>query len=368
MAIAFSGSSVHSQESENEKTKAFLASLIKEKNMTGAICCVIKDGKVITLAAVGVRKAGNEKRLRVTDKIHLGSCTKAMTATLIAKFVAAGKIDWTTKLLAVFPNLADQIHSDYHNVTLADLLTHQSGAPPNNVGGWPSGKPLQTLRYELIRKSFAPKPAKPVGQYSYSNLGYITAGAMLEKTMKRKWEDLISEHLFEKLGMQSAGFGPPGLKNFNYRRPDLGTSKKVDQPWGHVKDLNKNWKPIRHDNPRILGPAGTVHCSIEDWAKFVSLHISWKKRDPILLDREMLEFLQSPKSSSNNALGWFAVNRPWGKGRVISHNGSNTYWMSSVWAAPNTDFAVLSATNCCAPDTNQHLDKIASEMIKRFAR
>ena len=66
--------------------------------------------------------------------------------------------------------------------------------------------------------------------------------------------------LFAPLGMERAGFGPPG------------DAARVDQPWGHRRQGEKT-VPLFFDNPSSLGPAGTVHASLEDWAKFAALHL-----------------------------------------------------------------------------------------------
>jgi CubicO group peptidase (beta-lactamase class C family) len=97
------------------------------------------------------------------------------------------------------------------------------------------------------------KPAAtPDTHFAYSNFGYMVAGAMLEQVAQRSWEQLLQEHLFKPLRMRTAGFGPP------------------KQVAGH------NGKPPRppvFDNPPVLGPAGTVHCSLRDWAAFARLHL-----------------------------------------------------------------------------------------------
>ena len=67
----------------------------------------------------------------------------------------------------------------------------------------------------------------------------------------------MQERLFDKLNMTSAGFGPPGKED------------EIQEPWGHRKLIVTNWIPSQSDNAEALGPAGTVHCSISDWASFV---------------------------------------------------------------------------------------------------
>ena len=359
--------SILGQEPDQETVK-YLEGVRKKHGLVGLSCCVIKNGKIVALGATGYRKAGAEAKLTVNDQLHLGSCTKAMTATLVAQLIEEKKLKWSTRLVDVFPNLESDIHPDYRQITILDLVTHQAGLPKNNVNGWPKGRKLiRTLRFDLIKNSLEPKPENKVGDFFYSNLGFITAGAMLEKITNKKWEDLIKSRLFKKLDMNSAGFGPPGLRVFTGNGKSVAKSRKIDQPWGHYQDKEGNWVANRYDNPPILGPAGTVHCSIKDWAKFVSLHVSWKNRNPELLDKASLEFLQTPSSEKGNSCGWFSVERSWGRGRVISHNGSNTYWMANVWGSPNKDFAVMTVTNCCNKDSSKHLDEVASRMIFNYA-
>ncbi len=50
----------------------------------------------------------------------------------------------------------------------------------------------------------------------------------------------------------------------------------IDQPWGHKAGITgtKPMKPeVFADNPTSMGPAGTVHCSLEDWATCVRAHM-----------------------------------------------------------------------------------------------
>src|SRR2546421_8863271 len=46
--------------------------------------------RIIAQGAAGVRKRGTGQRITFDDRFHLGSCTKAMTATLVAMLVEEG--------------------------------------------------------------------------------------------------------------------------------------------------------------------------------------------------------------------------------------------------------------------------------------
>lgn len=57
--------------------------------LAGLLC---QHGKILKSAAVGLRKNDNPTAVAEDDKFHLGSDTKAMTATLLAMFVDENKL------------------------------------------------------------------------------------------------------------------------------------------------------------------------------------------------------------------------------------------------------------------------------------
>ena len=57
------------------------------------------------------------------------------------------------------------------------------------------------------------------------------------------------------------------------------------------------------DNPGALGPAGTVHATLADWARFGALHLAAARNSPRLLSGESFSALHE-KQSDYYALGW----------------------------------------------------------------
>ena len=82
-------------------------------------------------AVTGVRKAGEKTPAKVDDLWHLGSNTKAMTSTLAAVAVEAGKLKWDSTLGDVFPKQRDLKKSPLTKATLTQLLNHWSSLPAN---------------------------------------------------------------------------------------------------------------------------------------------------------------------------------------------------------------------------------------------
>ena len=237
------------------------------------------------------------------------------------------------------------------------LLTHRGGvpgaAPPQ---AWTralkeTGTPVEQ-RTEFVQEVLSEPPqAMPGTKMIYSNQGYTIVGAMLEKLTGKPWETLITERLFKKLHMNSASFGPPGTKG------------QVDQPWGHRWGFGIT--PSQQDNPTAISPAGRVHCSLDDLARFVQIHLEGE-RSGGLLKPESFRRLHTPPEGGDYACGWVVVKRDWARGKAIWHNGSNTMWYVVMWLAPERNFAVITATNIAGKDAEKGCDEAAAAMIGKW--
>ncbi len=316
---------------------------IRKKHSLPALGGAIVDGQhVIGIGASGVRKMKAPSKATSKDLWHLGSCGKAMTATLIARLVEKKKLKWDTTIEQVFPKLKKTMQPEYRKVTLVQLLSHRGGFSGNLVVNQPdlwaklarlSGNP-QKARVLFVKEILKVKPeATPGTKHIYSNAGYTMAGAIAEKVTGKSYEVLMKREVFLPLGMKSAGFGSPVGK----------------QPWGHLAQ-DKGGAPVLPgpfgDNPQAISPAGTIHCTLMDWGKFISAHMVPGKGKKAFLKETTLKKLHTSIGDGDYALGWVTKDRPWGGGEpVLFHNGTNTMWYAVVWATPKNDFAVLVTTN-----------------------
>ena len=73
----------------------------------GLLAAVIDEKGVLAIGAAGVRKKDSPEEITVNDLVHIGSNTKAMTATMLAVLVENGIFphDWETTIADVFPEL-----------------------------------------------------------------------------------------------------------------------------------------------------------------------------------------------------------------------------------------------------------------------
>jgi CubicO group peptidase (beta-lactamase class C family) len=336
----------------DERVNRILAPVRDTHHLPALIGGVLIGTRLAAIGAVGIRKIGSTEPFLVTDEVHLGSNTKAMTATVIGMLVEEGKLSWRTTIREVFPEVAAKLHPDYQTVALLQLLTHRAGLPANAFWGLLAGRTTTEQRRSLLTAVMKTAPlSQPGSKYVYSNVGYALAGLMAEQVSGQSWETLLKQRLFEPLGMESAGFGSPG-------RPG-----SVEQPWGH-RATGDQVKPTQVDNVPALGPAGTVHCSMPDWAKFAALHLAGARGKPKLLKLATFRALQTPPPGFDYACGWVTCERTWAGGRALNHNGSNTAWFATIWLAPARDFAILVAANQGGPVAQTATDEAAVELIR----
>ncbi len=363
------------QAAEPVDVSARLESVRAEHRLPCLAAVVIRGDQIVAQGVAGVRKAGDPTPATLNDRFHLGSDTKAMTATLIAGLIEEGKLSWTTTVGEVFGSRIPNMDAAWKPVTLAQLLTHRAGAPANlDAGGlwgrlWQRKGTPTRQRLELVEGVVTHPPAAPPGTtYIYSNAGFAIAGAMAEKVTGRAWEDLIQERLFRPLGITTAGFGAPG------------TPGRIDQPWGHTAAGKPVEPGPNADNPPAMGPAGSVNMTIGDWAKFVSLHLRADAANPhghvMLLKPATFARLHQPAAGPgmSYACGWIVAQRAWARGPapaatglVYSHDGTNTMWYCTTWLAPEKDFALLVTCNQGGDSAAKACDEAVGRLIQQMA-
>lgn len=292
--------------------------------------------------ATGVRAIGRPEPVTPADRWHLGSITKSMTATLVARAVQAGRVSWSDSVGSVLGAAIPEMRAEYRDVTFRHLLCHRAGLVSNLEWGEILAFPRESadaradrIAYARLGLTRAPAGAKE-SHFEYSNTGYVIAGAMLEAKFGAPWEALVREHVFAPLGMESAGFGAPGA---------MGA---YDQPVGHGPGLEAiaagqdsgALTPFPPggiaDNPAVLGPAGRVHADFSDTLKFLAAHRDRAR----FLSRENWNVLHTPPFGGPYAMGWMVR-----EGGALWHNGSNTLWYAEALIDPARGVASVSAVN-----------------------
>ncbi len=317
-------------------------SIVRDDNVPAGAAGVIQNGSLAALGASGKRRRDRKERVNTDDRFHLGSSGKAMTSTMVARLIEVGKLDWETTIVDVYPSLASSINSSFRNVTVWQLMTNRSGISDVKVEtasnliklGTLSGSRMQqrAKMVPIVLKSSA--NGSPGENFEYSNFGYAVLGAMAEQVTGQSFESLMATYVFKPLGMDSAGFGPQGSD----------TGRKLWQPRGH----NANGSPRTNSNDDLLpylAPAGTMSMSVIDWGKFLKAHMGLKVNGRLLVQPATLGRLHTPYDAGGTqyAAGWVVTNVFGFK--VLSHDGTNGNWYSTVQLIPQIKYAAYDVVN-----------------------
>ena len=310
-----------------------VAAALSESGAPALAAAVFDAESVLFIGAAGMRKALGHDPVTTADLWHLGSNTKAMTAVLYARLVEQGRVPAGATLKALFPDI--EIDPAFATRTAEELMAHAAGIGDEPVLGraWlmtarGDKHSLPEQRAALAAAALSTPPAFPAGGFNYANLNFIIVGAALERATGMAWEDLMRAELFEPLGMATAGFGAP----------------EGEQPWGHSMGIPVDPKGIS-DNPMALGPAGTVHVGLEDYARFLRLFMT--EGGGIISPEAMARIATAPvEGDSAYRMGWMVYGqRPWARGPALAHEGSNTMWHAVALVAPLRKIAIVAVSN-----------------------
>jgi len=302
---------------------------------------VAPDGSA-DVAVAGVRVRGRDAPVTAADPWHIGSCTKSMTALLYARLVESGRAAWGAPLPDLFPDLAAD--AGWAAVTIDDVLVHRAGVRPNPSSralrdAAADARPACVQRTEATAAVLAAPPG-PRGRFRYSNLGYVIAGAAIERIAGAPWEDALDAEVLAPLGIRAAGLGAP----------------EGDAPWGHRPLLGARGRgpamdparPETADNPAFAGPAGLVHLPLGEWARFVAQFLEGGAT--LVGGASIAHLLARPDGPGPpQAMGWVhadaRVERQLGVPVSVGQQGSNRRWTATALLSRDRRRAALAVAN-----------------------
>ena len=246
---------------------------------------IVVDGKLVYANATGYSNVAKKTPATTRSAFRIASMSKSFTAMAIVKLRDAGKLQLDDPASKYIPEMKalKYITKDAPSITIRHLLTHTAGFPEDNPWG---DRQLDDTDAELIdlMKQGVAFSNVPGHEFEYSNLGFALLGAIVSKLSGKSYQQFITEAILQPLGME-------------------------DSKWEYTKvpaeqlALGYNWsggqwieEPLLHDGS--YGAMGGLICSIEDFGKYIALHLSaWPPRnedDKATLKRSSLREMQHP--------------------------------------------------------------------------
>jgi CubicO group peptidase (beta-lactamase class C family) len=318
---------------------------------------ILRDGAVTAQAVQGVRQLGAKGAVTPDDVWLIGSTGKVMTVALIARLVERGVLSWDTPLDVMMPAMAASMRPEYRKVTLVQMLSHRAGFPRDlrnekaMARFMSDARPPAQQRLSYVEESLKDKPEAAVGTFSYSNAGFIVATVIAERAGRESYEELMRWEVFQPLGMSQAGFGNTGK----------------GQARGHQRG-KPMLKMVKLDDgaPAMYAPAGFLHMSLGDWAKFNLDQLAGAKGKGKLLSPASYRLMQTAQPGGPAGLDWGVQESIAGRqGPVLVHQGSDGNWLAIAVLFPEQGTGALMVANA-GPDMGA--DKVLMTLAaKQFA-
>ncbi|KYF53065.1 alkaline D-peptidase [Sorangium cellulosum] len=229
------------------------------------------DGKTRHYTA-GVGDLETQAKVPVDGQVRIGSNTKPFTAVVVLQLVGEGKVDLDAPIEAYLPDLIRGEGIDGREITVRQLLRHESGLP--DFVGLLLGEDL----FKAIRTYVQPRalldlaltqPGKAPGtEWAYSNTNYIIAGLLVEKVTGRPLAEEVTRRIIDRIGLS------------NTYVPEVGEQGiRRCHPRGYHANLGEPLRDVTELDPSIAGASGNMISTPSDMNRFFTA----------LLDGELLE-------------------------------------------------------------------------------
>jgi CubicO group peptidase (beta-lactamase class C family) len=230
--------------------------LMKGTGVPGMAVAVVRRDQKVYAKGFGTRAVGAQSPVDADTVFQLASVSKSVGATVVAREVGLGRVQWDTRLKSRLPwfALSDPHASD--DVTIADMYSHRSGLPPH------AGDRLEDMGYDRrqVLERLRYQPLDPFRKtYHYTNFG-LTAGAeAVCAAVGVDWATLSDSALYQPLGMTRT----------SSRYADF--LARPNRAVGHVKQ-DGQWvqSPLLRD-PDAQSPAGGASSSVNDMANWLAM-------------------------------------------------------------------------------------------------
>lgn len=308
------------------------------------------DGTVCS-GAIGSADLSTGRRATAQDQYPWFSMTKIATATAVMRLHADRQLDLDAPV-AEFLSGYDPGRRGHP--TVRQLLTHTAGLPNPLPVRWvrPVNQPPSSGLLDSILDRHGKPRRAPGGRASYSNIGYLLAGRVIEAVTHRSVEQVITDQVLRPLGMDRTRF------TFDAERPRATgyvSAHRVTHPVvkallpagiaGPSVGRSLSLWPFLVEGPAyggLIGPA-------TDAVKLAAAHLGgWHHSHPsgALGDLGQMRLIEHRGRPFDHGIGWFR--KPADADRspaFVEHYGTGGGFWNAMRIYPDLGVAVVGMTN-----------------------
>jgi len=309
---------------------------------------VARRGRVVLEKAVGKMSYDDDAEpVRLDTLYDLASLTKiVVTTTLSMIFTERGQLDLESPVRTYIP----EFHGgDKDKVLVKDLLAHSGGLLwwTDLYKSFEGKTPEEAKRGYIAAICEMPLDYSPRSKTSYSDLGILLLGEILERISGKTIDVLAREEILDPLGMDDALYQPP-----ESLRSRIAPTE--DDPWrGRVVHGE-----VHDENAFGLGgvaPHAGLFSTARSLARFAQMILGGGAfNGHRIVNGATIELFTRRANlvpDSSRALGWDTPSEPSSSGKFFSAAsfGHTGFTGTSLWIDPERELFAILLTNRVHP-------------------
>jgi CubicO group peptidase (beta-lactamase class C family) len=195
-----------------KKFKVFYEQELKEAGIVGSSFVFLKDNKILAREFYGSANLEKNQKTDENTIYHWASNTKPFTGIAIMQLRDRGLLRLDDPVTKYLPEL-EAVHNPYgkmNEITIRQLMNHSAGFR-NSTFPYKNGKdwqPFEPTKYSQVEAMlpFTEILFKPGSKFSYSNLGIVFLGQIIERLSGDDYEVYIDKNILKPLEMYQSYF------------------------------------------------------------------------------------------------------------------------------------------------------------------
>jgi CubicO group peptidase (beta-lactamase class C family) len=207
----------------HQKFKIFYEQELKAAGIVGSSFIFLQDNRVLAEDFYGSANLAKNQKIDRDTIYHWASNTKPFTGISIMQLRDRGLLKLDDPVVKYLPEL-EAVHDPFgrmEDITIRQLLNHSAGFrnstfPYKNGRDW---QPFEPTKYSQVEAMlpFTEILFKPGSKYSYSNLGIVFLGQIIERLTGDDYEVYVDKNIFKPLEMYRSYFDRTPYHLLKYR-------------------------------------------------------------------------------------------------------------------------------------------------------
>ena len=206
-----------------KKFKTFYESELKQNGIVGGSFIFLRDNKTLAENFYGSANIAKNQPTDANTIYHWASNTKPLTGIAIMQLRDRGLLKLDDSVLKYLPELK-AVHNPFgetDEITIRQLMNHSAGFrnstfPYKNGKDWQPFEPTEYAQVEAMLP-FTGILFKPGSKFSYSNLGIVFLGQIIERLTGDDYEVYVDKNILRPLEMHRSYFDATPYHLLKYR-------------------------------------------------------------------------------------------------------------------------------------------------------